>query len=38
VLTVKYSGLYKKSKKMKYPFLLKIRDDLSWEEIEKEKE
>eukprot|EP01127_Copromyxa_protea_P014851 TRINITY_DN4197_c0_g1_i1.p1 TRINITY_DN4197_c0_g1~~TRINITY_DN4197_c0_g1_i1.p1 ORF type:complete len:722 (+),score=134.76 TRINITY_DN4197_c0_g1_i1:213-2168(+) len=33
VLTVKYSGVHKKSQKMKYPFLLKIRPDLVWDEL-----
>jgi len=33
VLSVKHSGFHEKSKKIKYPFLMRIRSDLSWEEI-----
>eukprot|EP01124_Arcella_intermedia_P017394 TRINITY_DN2415_c0_g1_i5.p1 TRINITY_DN2415_c0_g1~~TRINITY_DN2415_c0_g1_i5.p1 ORF type:complete len:147 (+),score=33.40 TRINITY_DN2415_c0_g1_i5:750-1190(+) len=30
VLTVKHNGLFKTSHKLKYPFLLRVRTDISW--------
>lgn len=34
VLSVRHSGYHKKSGKLKYPFLLKIRPELDWEKLE----
>uniref|UniRef100_A0A6B2LG80 ATP-dependent DNA ligase family profile domain-containing protein n=1 Tax=Arcella intermedia TaxID=1963864 RepID=A0A6B2LG80_9EUKA len=33
VITVKHSGHFKTSLKLKYPFLLRVRTDLNWEEL-----
>jgi hypothetical protein len=33
VITIKHSGFLKKSEKMKYPFMLKVRYDLDWDQI-----
>eukprot|EP01124_Arcella_intermedia_P022236 TRINITY_DN3269_c1_g1_i4.p1 TRINITY_DN3269_c1_g1~~TRINITY_DN3269_c1_g1_i4.p1 ORF type:complete len:248 (-),score=54.34 TRINITY_DN3269_c1_g1_i4:53-796(-) len=33
VITVKHNGLFKTSQKMKFPFLLKVRTDLNWEQL-----
>eukprot|EP01124_Arcella_intermedia_P022213 TRINITY_DN3269_c0_g1_i1.p1 TRINITY_DN3269_c0_g1~~TRINITY_DN3269_c0_g1_i1.p1 ORF type:complete len:163 (-),score=35.00 TRINITY_DN3269_c0_g1_i1:104-592(-) len=36
VITVKYNGIYESSQKMKYPFLLRVRNDLNWNQIKME--
>eukprot|EP01124_Arcella_intermedia_P018337 TRINITY_DN2528_c0_g5_i1.p1 TRINITY_DN2528_c0_g5~~TRINITY_DN2528_c0_g5_i1.p1 ORF type:complete len:363 (+),score=82.00 TRINITY_DN2528_c0_g5_i1:113-1090(+) len=33
VLTVKHNGIFKSSQKMKYPFLTRVRPDLTWNQI-----
>eukprot|EP01124_Arcella_intermedia_P006851 TRINITY_DN14140_c3_g1_i1.p1 TRINITY_DN14140_c3_g1~~TRINITY_DN14140_c3_g1_i1.p1 ORF type:complete len:112 (+),score=24.81 TRINITY_DN14140_c3_g1_i1:35-370(+) len=33
VLSVKHSGFYNTSQKMKYPFLFRVRTDLSWDDV-----
>eukprot|EP01124_Arcella_intermedia_P006578 TRINITY_DN13902_c0_g1_i1.p1 TRINITY_DN13902_c0_g1~~TRINITY_DN13902_c0_g1_i1.p1 ORF type:complete len:269 (-),score=55.28 TRINITY_DN13902_c0_g1_i1:403-1209(-) len=33
VLTVKHNGIFDSSQKMKYPFLLRVRNDLDWNEL-----
>eukprot|EP01124_Arcella_intermedia_P021462 TRINITY_DN3009_c0_g2_i3.p1 TRINITY_DN3009_c0_g2~~TRINITY_DN3009_c0_g2_i3.p1 ORF type:complete len:155 (-),score=33.35 TRINITY_DN3009_c0_g2_i3:104-568(-) len=34
VLTVKYNGLFSSSQKMKHPFLLRVRNDLNWNQMD----
>jgi hypothetical protein len=33
VLTIKHSGVFHSSNKYKFPFLLRVRPDLFWEEV-----
>ncbi len=34
VLNIKHSGIFDSSKKFKYPFLLRVRPDLNWQEVQ----